>query len=88
MDVLLYLPSYRVMVCKPCGVAIAPHRLQAHLNKLHIKQLTALASCDTVRRFVNKTLPSILDSPLLDLRKENVHLPDLDCKALPRLKIL
>jgi hypothetical protein len=88
MDILLYLPSYRVMVCKPCGVAIAPHRLQAHLNKLHVEQSTALASRDTVRRFVNETLPSILDSPLLDPRKENVHLPDLDCEALPGLKIL
>lgn len=88
MDILLYLPSYRVMVCKPCGIAVAPHRLQAHLNKLHVEQSTALASRDLVRRFVNETLPSILDSPLLDPRKENVHLPDLDCEALPGLRIL
>jgi hypothetical protein len=76
------------MVCKPYSVTVALHRLQAHLNKLHVEQSTALASRDLVRRFVNETLPSIIDSPLLDPRKENVYLPNLDCEALPGLKIL
>jgi hypothetical protein len=70
IDILIYLPRYRVMGCKPYGVAIAPHRLQAHLNKLHIKQSTALASRALIRISVKKTLPSMLEKPLLDPRKE------------------
>jgi hypothetical protein len=81
------LPSHGVMVCKPCGVAIAPHNLQAHLNKLHIEQSTALASRGLVRTFVNETLPSMLEKPLLDPRTEEVHLPEPDREALPGLKI-
>jgi hypothetical protein len=44
--------------------------LQAHLNKLHIKQSTALASRALIRISVKKTLPSMLEKPLLDPRKE------------------
>jgi len=35
MDILLHLPAYRVSVCQPCGIAVAPHKLQDHLNNLH-----------------------------------------------------
>ena len=31
MDILVHLPDHGVVVCRPCGAAIAPHNLQAHL---------------------------------------------------------
>ena len=83
MDILLHLPNHGVIVCRPCGVAIAPHNLQAHLNRLHVEQSTALASRDLVRTFVNEALSSMLEKPLLDLRTEQLRLPKPDCKALP-----
>jgi hypothetical protein len=88
MDILIHLPSYRVMVCKPCGVAVPPYMLQAHLNKLHIEQLTALASRNLVRFFVKEIIPLLLGKPLLDPRTEIVVLPDPDCESLPGLSIL
>jgi hypothetical protein len=87
MDILVHLPNHGVVVCRPCGVAIAPHNLQAHLNRLHIEQSTALASRDLVRTFVNETLPSMLEKPLLDPRTEELRLPEPDCKALPGLRL-
>ena len=87
MDILLHLPNHGVIVCRPCGVAIAPHNLQAHLNRLHIEQSTALGSRDLVRIFVNETLPSILEKPLLDPRTEELYLLELDSKALPGLRL-
>ena len=87
MDILVHLPNHGVVVCRPCGVAIAPHNLQAHLNRLHIEQSTALASRDLVRIFVNETLPSMLEKPLLDPRTEELRLPEPDCKALPGLRL-
>jgi hypothetical protein len=87
MDILVHLPSHGVMICKPCGVAIAPQNLQAHLNKLHIEQSTALASRNLFQTFVNETPPSMLEKPLLDPYTEELHLPELDCKALPGLKV-
>lgn len=87
MDILVHLPNHGVIVCRPCGVAIAPQNLQAHLNRLHVEQSTALASRDLVRTFVNQTLPSMLETPLLDPRTEELRLPEPDCKALPGLRL-
>lgn len=87
MDILLHLPAHRVMVCLPCGIAVAPHRLQNHLKKLHLGQSGPLATRELVRRFVIDTLPSILDRPLLDPRAESVQLPATDSEALPGLKV-
>jgi hypothetical protein len=87
MDILVHLPNHGAVVYPPCGVAIAPHNLQAHLDKLHIEQSTALASRGLVRIFVDETLPSMLENPLLDPRTEELRLPEPDCKALPGLRL-
>ena len=83
MNILVHLSNHGVIVCRPCSVAVAPHNLQAHLNRLHVEQSTALASRDLVRTFVNEALSSMLEKPLLDLRTEQLRLPKPDCKALP-----
>lgn len=87
MNILVHLPNHGVIVCRPCGVAIAPHNLQAHLNRLHIEQSTAPASRDLVQAFVDETLPSMLEKPLLDPRTEEIRSPESDCKALPGLRL-
>lgn len=87
MDILLHLPAHRVLVCLPCGIAVAPHRLQSHLRMLHLEQSGALATRELVKRFVIDTLPSILDRPLLDPRTEPVQLPATDSEPLPGLKV-
>jgi hypothetical protein len=87
MDILLHLPAYRVLVCQPYEVVVAPYRLQDHLNKFHLGQSRVLATRELVRRFVIDTLPSILDRPLLDPRAELIELPATDSEALPGLKV-
>ena len=87
MDVLVSLPTYRVLICTPCGKAIIPRHLFAHLRRLHMSHSYALGSVELIHRSVKDTLPSIIEAPLVDPNKENVTFPPPDSEPLPGLQL-
>lgn len=82
MEILENLPEHRVLVCRPCGIAVAPHWLHGRICKLHVGQCTGLPANKAAQLLVDEDLPAMLDRPLLDPRREYVSLPALDCEAL------
>jgi hypothetical protein len=87
MEVLPWLPEYRVLICKRCGVALTQAKLFHHLRELHMQHSSSFATTKLIHTFIKKTLPTVLDEPILDLSKEPVILPLLNNEALPGLKV-
>jgi hypothetical protein len=58
-----------------------------HLRELHMQHSSSFATTKLILTFIKKTLPTVLDGPILDLSKEPVILPLLNNEALPGLKV-
>lgn len=87
MDVLQWLPEYRMLVCKCSGVAVTQAKLFGHLRQLHMQHSPSLGTPQLIHAFIKNILPTILNGPILDPFKEPVILPGPDREALPGLKI-
>jgi hypothetical protein len=84
MDVLQWLPEYRMLVCKRCGVAMTKEKLSGHL----MQHSSSFATPKLIYAFTKKILPTILDAQILDPSKEPIVLPAPDREALPGLKVI
>ena len=87
MDLLQFLPEYRVLICKPCRKGLLPGKLFSHFRKLHMADSPPLASIKSIRLLIDEVLPTHMDQPLLDPSKEPPLFPPADCDALPWLPI-
>jgi hypothetical protein len=87
MDVLEFLPEFRVIVCKLCQNAIRPLAVSTHLRRVYARYNSNPASEKQIRKFTNKILQKLIETPLLDPRNESVIVPAIGQTPLPHLRI-
>jgi hypothetical protein len=49
MDLFVVYPQYQVLVCKPCGFAVAPRHLAGYIKNRHARDACRDAGLDSVR---------------------------------------
>jgi hypothetical protein len=74
MDILEYLPQYRIVLCKLCKSAIHPSALPKHCQKAHGRCHSTL--------FSNRT-----NELFLDPRVESLPLPQTECEPFVHLRV-
>jgi hypothetical protein len=77
MDLLEYLPQYRIVLCKLCKSAIHPSALPKHCQNAHARRHSMLFRNKDNEMFAKETLPALLEQALLDPQKESLPLPQL-----------
>ena len=83
----MYLPQYRVVLCKLCKSAIHPSALPEHCQKAHARRNSTLFRIKDNETFAKEKLPALLEQSLLDPRKESVPLPQTECEPFVHLRI-
>lgn len=87
MDILEYLPQYRIVLCKLCKSAIHPSALPKHCRKAHGRRHLTLFSNSNDGSFEKETLPALLEQSLLDPRIEPLPLPQTECEPFVHLRV-
>lgn len=87
IDVLKFLPEFRVIVCKLCQCAIRPSAVSTHLRRVHLRYNSNPVSEKQIRKFTNEILPKLTETPLLDPRNESVIVSAIEQTPLPHLRI-
>lgn len=87
MDVLEFLPGFRVIVCKLCQSAIRPSAVSTHLRRVHARYNSNPTLEKQIRKFTNEILPRFMETSLLDPRIESVIVPAIEQTPLPHLRI-
>ena len=82
MERFCYLPEYKVLICKPCGRAVAPTHLHTHL-KSHRKEWPGL-ECPTA---VSQLQERLQEFTLADPFQQLIPLPPSTSSALPSLPV-
>lgn len=87
MDVLEFLPGFRVIVCKLCQSAIRPSAVSTHLRRVHARYNSNPTLEKQIRKFTNEILLRFMETSLLDPRIESVIVPAIEQTPLPHLRI-
>lgn len=81
MDLLEYLPQYRIVLCKLCKSAIHPSALSKHCQNSHARRHSTLSRKSDNETIAKETLPALLEQSLLDPRKDSVPLPQTEAHS-------
>lgn len=87
MDLLEYLPEYRILCCKACKIGLVPKHYARHLHQFHSRTSPELESLRTTRLFVSDVLLPSLQTPPLQPQSEPVNFPGPHTTAFPALKV-
>jgi hypothetical protein len=92
MDLFVVYPQYQVLVCKPCGFAVAPRHLAGHIKNRHARDACRDAGLDSVR--ARSRIPAVTLArrllqkyDLLDPQTHKIPLPSPTEPPLPDLKL-
>ncbi len=78
------IPSSHLQAMQKCR---SPSVLARHLRHLHSRDSPTLASERLLQTFLEETLPSVLETPLLDPASEGLVFPPSNCRPFENLTI-
>jgi hypothetical protein len=86
MDLFVYRPEYKVLVCRECKFAVPPDGLKTHLRRVHKDDHLDLCVHGGPAAVAKKLL-SQPNEPLLDPKKEKIAIPVHKVDAHPFLEL-
>ena len=86
MDLFVYMPEYKILICRKCKFAVPPSALKSHLERTHKGDHLDLRERGGPAAVVQEIL-SREDMPLLDPRQEKLAIPRHKIDAIPFLHL-
>ena len=88
VDLVEYLPNYRVLCCEACKIGLRLTQHAQHLHDAHPRAWPGYRSLKATRVFVSEILLPSLLNPTLQPQRKQVSFPGPDTVALSALKVV